>query len=262
MMVDSATAYAIKLDSFEGPLDLLLHLVVKNEMDIYDIPMAKITEQYLSCLEQMEAQNMDVASEFLLMAATLIHIKSKMLLPTQNVELDDAEEVDPRVELVHRLLEYQRYKDGAQQLDQYPQLERDVFARPENVEQESDPLRPAEIAGEVGLFELVQALRSLLERADRATYHDVHIEDFGVAEACQRLSALLVGCDHLPFVDCFSALPRRIEIVVMFIAILEFVKLQRCRIVQLNPQGMIYIYPLKSDDIDDEGRESTWNGKH
>lgn len=245
--------YAIKLDSFEGPLDLLLHLVVKHEMDIYDIPIAKITEQYLFYLEQMEAHNIDVASEFLLMAATLIHIKSRMLLPVPPVECADECEIDPRIELVHRLLEYQRYKDGAQQLDAYPQLERDVFARPETREQDTaGDVATKDISGEVGLFELVQAFRSVLARVVEPRYHNVYVTDFTVAEAADRLRALLVGREHVPFNDCFSALPRRIEIVVMFIAVLECVKLQRCKIVQLNPHGMIYIYPVQPDHCNPE----------
>ncbi len=252
--MNSATGYEIKLDSFEGPLDLLLHLVVQHEMDIYDIPIVHITEQYLFYLEQMEAHNIDVASEFLLMAATLLHIKSKMLLPALHTERDDELEIDPRVELVHRLLEYQRYKDGAQQLDEYPQLERDVFSRPENAEQNlAGGIATTDATGEVGLFELVQALRSVLARVVEPQYHEVYVTDFSVVEAGQRLRALLAGREHLPFNDCFSALPRRLEIVVMFIAVLEFVKLQQCKIVQFNPHGIIYIYPVQTDKNNPEG---------
>jgi segregation and condensation protein A len=251
--VNAANSYEIKLDSFEGPLDLLLHLVVKHEMDIYDIPIVKITEQYLFYLEQMEAHNIDVASEFLLMAATLIHIKSKMLLPVPPIESADELELDPRVELVHRLLEYQRYKEGAQQLDEYPQLERDVFSRPENTEPDTlNNTVATDATGEVGLFELVQALRGVLARVDEPQYHEVYVTDFTVAEAGQRLRALLVGREHLPFNDCFSYLPRRLEIVVMFIAVLECVKLQRCKIVQLNPRGVIYIYPVQTENCNSE----------
>lgn len=247
-----ATGYEIKLDSFEGPLDLLLHLVVKHEMDIYDIPIAKITEQYLFYLEQMEAHNIDVASEFLLMAATLVHIKSRTLLPAPPTACADELDIDPRVELVQRLLEYQRYKDGAQQLDEYPQLERDVFARPEHAEQDVDgEIATTDVTGEVGLFELVQALRSVLARVVEPQYHEVYVTDFSVAEAVQRLQALMAGREHLPFNDCFSALARRLEIVVMFIAVLECVKLQRCKIVQLNPHGMIYIYPIQANNSND-----------
>ena len=122
-------AYEIKVENFEGPLDLLLHLIKKNEMDIYDIPMAEITSQYLGMIDAMKSLNLDVAGEFLLMAATLVHIKSRMLLPPSEEEELEEEEEDPRAELVRRLLEYQKYKDAAETLDSFPLLHRDIFAR-------------------------------------------------------------------------------------------------------------------------------------
>lgn len=237
--------YDVKLDSFEGPLDLLLHLVVKNEMDINDIPMAQITEQYLNCLEQMEAQNIDIASEFLVMAATLMHIKSKMLLPLPQVEPAEDEDVDPRIELVNRLLEYQRYKDGAQQLEHYPQLERDVFVRCDSSHFDDSTTAGADAmggAGDVGLFELVKAFSDILSRLEKPQYHEIYKSDFTVAEAVRRLRDMLGGCDQLLFSACFNALPSRAEVVMMFIAVLELVKLHECKIVQLNPRGSIYIY--------------------
>ena len=121
--------YQVKLDSFEGPLDLLLHLIKKNEVDITDIPVAIITEQYLEQIEMMKQLNLDLAGEFLLMAATLIHIKSKMLLPPSEEEETDEEEGDPREELVRRLLEYKKYKEAALELSEMDQLERDSFVR-------------------------------------------------------------------------------------------------------------------------------------
>jgi segregation and condensation protein A len=121
--------YAIQLENFEGPLDLLLHLIKKNEMDVYDIPMAEITRQYLSILDAMKSLNLDLAGEFLLMAATLLHIKSKMLLPKIVEDELEEEEEDPRAELVRRLLEYQKYKEVSLTLESKPQLGRDLFAR-------------------------------------------------------------------------------------------------------------------------------------
>ena len=119
----------ISLHNFDGPLDLLLHLIKTNEMDIADIQMVEITEQYLSVIDQMKQLNLDVAGEFLLMAATLIHIKSRMLLPVIEEADGDEEDLDPRAELVRRLLEYQRYKDAANRLDELPCLKREVFLR-------------------------------------------------------------------------------------------------------------------------------------
>jgi segregation and condensation protein A len=154
-------AYEIKIENFEGPLDLLLHLIKKNEMDIYDIPMAEITAQYLATIDAMKSLNLEVAGEFLLMAATLLHIKSRMLLPQQDPEEDpEPEEEDPRAELVRRLLEYQKYKDAALCLDSRPLLDREVFSR-RVASSESDEQEEGELEA-VGLFELVDALRRLL----------------------------------------------------------------------------------------------------
>ena len=121
--------YRIELDSFQGPLDLLLHLIKKNELDIYDIPIAEITRQYVNYLEVMSELNLDVASEFLVMASTLIHLKSRMLLPVDEEEEEEEEGEDPREELIRRLLEYQKYKKAAEELGSRPALGRDVFAR-------------------------------------------------------------------------------------------------------------------------------------
>ena len=239
-------AYEVKVDTFEGPLDLLLHLVTKNEMDINDIPMAQITSQYLNYLDQMEAQNLDVASEFLVMAATLIHIKSKLLLPRHtNEEEVDEDELDPRVELVQRLLEYRRYKEGAEELSAYPQLNHDVFSRPElSATQDDNVSYGAEGHGDVGLFELVVALRDLLKEPAPPRYHDIAATGLTVDEATIRLLERLKGRQQLLFKECFVDLPRREEVVVMFIALLELVKRQQCRVVQLNPRGSLYLYPV------------------
>lgn len=239
-------AYEVKVNTFEGPLDLLLHLVTKNEMDLNDIPMAQITTQYLNYLDQMEAQNLDVASEFLVMAATLIHIKSKLLLPRHtNEEEGDEDELDPRVELVQRLLEYRRYKDGAEELSAYPQLNHDVFSRPELSNIQDDSVNHArEGHGDVGLFELVVALRDLLKEPAPPSYHDVVTTGLTVDQATMQLLERMKGRDHLLFKECFVHLPRREEVVVMFIAVLELVKRHDCRVVQLNPRGSLYLYPV------------------
>jgi len=241
--------YEVKVSAFEGPLDLLLHLVTKNEMDIHDIPMAQITTQYLEHLDQMEAHNLDVASEFLVMAATLIHIKSKLLLPRSDSEDDyDEDELDPRVELVQRLLEYRRYKEGAEQLATYPQLNHDVFLRPEQADDQSDPLsHEGQDHGPIGLFELVVALRDLLQEPPPPIYHDVSTVGLTIEEAIDRLVAKMNGHEQLLFKNCFVGLPRREEVVVMFIAVLELVKRHKCRVVQLNPRGSLYLYPLVQD---------------
>lgn len=235
-------SYEVKLDSFEGPLDLLLHLVSKNEMDIYDISMARITAQYLDYLEQLQEQNLDVASEFLVMAATLMHIKSRMLLPKTEEAPGEDEEIDPRAELVQRLLEYRRYKEGAEQLECFPQLNRDVFVRPELDQARADGSSSDRVS-EVGVYELVKALRELLKEPPEPVVHAVVKTPLSVAEGIRRLLHRLRQQDHVPFRACFSASPGRDEIVITFIAVLELVKLQLCRIVQLNQRGTIYVYP-------------------
>ncbi|MEZ4485298.1 MAG: segregation/condensation protein A [Syntrophotaleaceae bacterium] len=163
--------YQIDLDSFKGPLDLLLHLIKKHEMDIYDIPIAEITAQYLATIEVMKHLNLDVAGEFLVMAATLLHIKSRMLLPRDEEDVADEVEADPRAELVQRLLEYQKYIDAALSLDALPLLGRDVFVRssPELEEDETDEAEWEPI----GLFELVAAFRDLVQDKPEESFHEV-----------------------------------------------------------------------------------------
>src|SRR5436309_1831312 len=165
-------AFPIKLDHFEGPLDLLLHLIKKNEVSITDIPIATITEQYLATLEVMQTFNLDVAGAFLVMAATLIHIKSRMLLPMADDEDEEEEGVGPRQELVRRLLEYQRFKDAADQLERRELLTRDVFVRSVAPAEEI----PAPGFREVSVFELLTALKRVLDRLPKDMVHEVMLE--------------------------------------------------------------------------------------
>ncbi len=166
----------VQLEIFEGPLDLLLHLIKKNEVSITDIPIASITEQYLATLELMETFNLDVAGEFLVMAATLIHIKSRELLPGSDEEPDEDEGVDPRAELVRRLLEYQRYKEAAAELEQREVLTRDVFVRASPPVEEAGPRE----FREVSVFELLGALKRVIDRlAQRYRSRGYPREDHG-----------------------------------------------------------------------------------
>ncbi len=181
--VNERQDYTFRLEGFEGPLDLLLHLIQKNEIDIFDIPMALITEQYLEYLQMMKMINLDIAGEYLLMASTLLHIKSKMLLPKpQDGEEEEGE--DPRAELVRRLLEYQKYKEAAGELEKRPMLGRDVFVRwvpPEEEASEEERI-------EVSLFELLEAFRKVLERAKLEGVHEVHLEPISVEDKIQGKS--------------------------------------------------------------------------
>jgi segregation and condensation protein A len=215
---------------FEGPLDLLLHLIHKNELDITNIPIALITEQYLEYLKLMKVLNLDVAGEYLLMASTLLHIKSKMLLPTPPEEGEE-EELDPRAELVRRLLEYQKYKEAASELEKRPIRDRDVFIRlnPMGLEGEEEKVQ-------VSLFELLEAFRIILERAKAEEFHEVILDRLSVEEKVQEILSLLQRekrsmAFHLFFPDQTS----RKVIIVTFLAILELVKMKLIRIFQMSP---------------------------
>ncbi len=245
-------SYAIQLDNFEGPLDLLLHLIKKNEMDIYDIPIAAITEQYLVTLDAMKNLNLDVAGEFLLMAATLLHIKSKMLLPKIVEEELEEDEEDPRAELVRRLLEYQKYKEVSQTLENQPQLGRDLFAR---AAPEPEVLEEAEsgfIA--VGLFDLLAALQDVLRESPEPFVHEVNMEQLSITDRINAILTLLQGQESMAFGDLFSGGIKRSEMIVTFLALLELVKLRMVRFMQNVRHGTIWIFPAvelgKVDELD------------
>ena len=229
----------VKLDVFEGPLDLLLHLIHRNEVSITDIPIAPITEQYLETIELMKSLNLDVAGEYLVMAAWLTHIKSQMLLPTnENGEAEQLEE-DPRDELVAHLLEYKRYKEAALTLASNPMLDREVFVR-EDLEVYSQPSRAAEPL-EVGIGELVCALRNLLERTTRRDLLEIEPDRLSVKDKINELLERLKQREWLTFVSLFDEDTTRINLLTTFLALLELVNLQLVRIYQDKPFGTILI---------------------
>ena len=228
----------VQLEIFEGPLDLLLHLIKKNEVSITDIPIAAITEQYLATLELMESLNLDLAGEFLVMAATLVHIKSRMLLPASEEDVDEDEEGnDPREELVRRLLEYERFKEAAEQLGQRDILTRDVFAR------SAKPIDdvPVPSLREVSVFELLTALRRVLERLPKENVHEVTLDKITVRDKMTMLLDRLRTAEKLLFDELFSDAKTRMEIVVTFLAMLELVKVRAVRIFQDALNGPIII---------------------
>jgi len=238
--LDTGSDYTFRLEGFEGPLDLLLHLIQKNELDIFNIPIAVITEQYLEYLQLMKVLNLDMAGEYLLMASTLLHIKSRMLLPKSSVE--EEEEEDPRAELVRRLLEYQRYKQAAGELEKRPMLDRDVFVRliPGELEE-----IPEEERIEVNLFELLEAFRKILERARSEAVHEVVLDPLSVEDKIQEILELLQRENRsTAFHRLFPEQASRRLIVVTLLAILELVKMKRIRIFQLAPFETIRISPI------------------
>jgi segregation and condensation protein A len=224
--------YTVRLEMFEGPLDLLLHLIQKNELDITNIPIALITEQYLEYLKLMRVLNLDVAGEYLLMASTLLYIKSRILLPA-SYEEEEAEGEDPRAELVRRLLEYQKYKEAAFQLEKRPMLDRDVFIRSNPMDKEEGG---EEEKVEVSLFELLEAFRKILERVKTEEFHEVILDHLSVEEKIQEIFSLLQREKRsMAFHLLFPEQASRKVIIITFLAILELVKMKLIRIFQLAP---------------------------
>ncbi len=228
----AASRVAVRLPLFEGPLDLLLHLIRANELEITDVPIALVCDQYLEYLELMREVNLDVAGDYLLMAATLAWIKSRMLLPPEPGE--EAEEgPDPRAELVARLLEYQRFKEVAQELGARPLLGREVF-QARGPEPERPPEAEREI--EVGLFELVDALRRVLaEKPHTGAAHEVEVERITVRERMIAVMHALEDHESLLFEETLrdsGDSPSRAVVVTTFLAILELTRLAALRVYQ------------------------------
>ncbi|MBM4347694.1 MAG: segregation/condensation protein A [Deltaproteobacteria bacterium] len=237
---EEKSPYTIRLESFEGPLDLLLHLIQKNELDIFNIPIALITEQYMEYLKWMKTLNLDIAGEYLLMASTLLHIKSRMLLPQTTVE-EEEEGEDPRAELVRRLLEYQKYKTAASEFDHRPMLDRDVFVRLASPEE----TQPEEERIEATLFDLIDALRKALERVKEESFHEVVLDRLSVEDKVQEILLLLQREKRsLPFHILFPEQASRRVIVITFLAILELVKTKWIRVFQAAPFETIRISPV------------------
>ncbi len=230
---EGTAAYAVKLPVFEGPLDLLLHLIRLNEVEITEIPIARVCEQYLEYLDLMRELNLDVAGEYLLMAATLAWIKSRMLLPPEAGDAED-EGPDPRAELVARLLEYQRFVEASEELAGRRWLGRDVFAA---AGCESEPAPEGEREIEAGLFELVAALRRALASAPtEGRAHEIETEPVTVRERMIAVMRLLETRESAPFEDALDAgegrTPSRALVVATFLAVLELTRLAALRIFQ------------------------------
>jgi segregation and condensation protein A len=236
----SPDAYQVKLDTFEGPLDLLIHLIKKEEVSIYDIPIALITTRYLEYLDLMQELNLDVAGEFLVMATTLIHIKSRMLLPRPDPTQDDPEE-DPREALVRRLLEHQKFKAAAELLFERATLRGAQWTRPD--------ARIAGLAGEdsegeleVDLFSLLSAFKRVLERAKERPPVPLPVEQVSVETRIQQLLARLANVEACGFDDLFVDVSTRSEMIVTFLALLEMIRLKLVRVFQASAFGPIRIY--------------------
>ena len=243
--------YRVHIEEFDGPLDLLLHLIKKNELDIYNIPIAAITRQYLEYMELLKELNLDIAGEFLVMAATLLQIKSRMLLPLTPEE-EEAEVEDPRAELVRRLLEYQRYRDASYDLTSRNLLGRDVFARSSESPEVDSPAQEAQPI-DVELFELIEAFRRVLARVSVETFHDVVTDGISIAERISEVLSLLHGAKTVRFESLFDAGVTRDLLVVTFLSILELCKLKLIRITQGESLGAIWL--TSTSEVDDTEME-------
>jgi len=241
-------SYEVKLDIFEGPLDLLLYLIRKNELDIYNIPMALVTEQYLAHLEMMKALNLDMAGEYLVLAATLIHIKSKLLLPVEEGQGEGEEEADPRAELVRQLLEYQAFKEVALNLDKRKLLDRDVFKRIQPVEEV--PEEPEDPMVEVSLFELIEAFKQVVERMDKEELLEIDTERISLSDRINEILEELSQQKSLSFTDMLKTSRTRKSIVYTLLAILELMKMRVVRAFQADPFGPIRIFPAVEESSD------------
>ena len=240
--------YSVHLDKFDGPMDLLLHLIKKNELDICDISIAVITRQYLEFIKLMKDLNLEVAGDFLVMAATLLQIKSRQLLPVDDQEEQETEESDPRNELVRRLQEYQQYKEAGMLIGARALLGREVFARTV-----TEPLLTAaqNVEGpvEVSLFELVDAFSLLLKRIPPESFHDVAPGDsLSIADCINEILSMLQERDTVAFDDLVNEEYTRERVIVTFLALLELCRLKLIRIFQGNDHGSIWFVPAVAAD--------------
>ncbi len=231
--------YQVQLeDIFEGPMDLLVHLVKKNEVDIYDIPITLITEQYMEYIKLMEIMNIDVAGNFLVMAATLAYIKSRMLLPERE---DDEEEEDPRLEIVRPLEEYLQFKYAAEDLEGRDQLDWDVFARSPSEMDEFSEDAPQDLV-QVSLAELIEAFQEIIKRASPDDFMDITVETISVKSRVSEIADLLEEQVSVTFEALFEGQATKEQIIVTFLAVLEMAKSQLVRIMQHKKSGVIRVF--------------------
>jgi segregation and condensation protein A len=259
--------YAVVLPTFEGPLDLLLHLCQKHELDILEIPISFVTEKYLEYLAVMQLMQLDVASEYLVMAATLAHIKSRSLLPSPPPgQEDDAlaeEEEDPREALIRRLLEYQKYKQAAADLVDRGVAGRDVFLRGATIE-EAVETGPAPLA-EIPLYAIVEAFQRVLDRSKVKLSHEVLTERVSISDRINELVDALRQRRRMVFEDLFEGISSKADLVITFLALLEMTRLRLSRLFQTEPLAPLYVEitrdsdevePSENEKKDEEGLSS------
>jgi segregation and condensation protein A len=235
-------SYKVKLEIFEGPLDLLLYLIKREEIDISDIPIAKITDQYLEYLELMKMLDLDIAGEFILMAATLMHIKSKMLLPPAEDE-EEREEEDPRTELVKRLLEYKKFKEAANELFHREKRQKDYYFR--RLPDEVRTVPGEETYFETSLFDLISAFNKIMKEVPKETFHAIVKDEFTVEEKMHDIFHVLVRQPAIYFMDLFRKAKNKVEVITTFLALLELIRLKEIVVRQRGMFGEIQIMQNK-----------------
>ncbi len=243
-------ALEVFLDAFEGPLDLLLYLIKRQNLDVLDIPIARITEQYMQYVEIMKEFRLELAAEYLVMAASLAEIKSRMLLP-RPIEADDEE--DPRAELVRRLQEYERYKKAAMEIGQLPRLGRDFFS----VQAEPPENNVIKMAPTINLQDMLFALKDVMQRAERYAHHHIRMEALSVRERMSAVLSTVKAESFIEFTALFTPQEGKSGVVVTLLAILELLKASLIELIQNEPFGPIHVKAAASfrSSADDAGND-------
>jgi len=237
------TDYKVRLEIFEGPLDLLLYLIKRDEIDIYDISLERLTRQYLEYIEAFKELNIEIAGEFIVMAANLIYLKSRSLLPVdQRPPDEEADEEDPRWDLIRQLIEYKKFKEAAGDLQLRALEQERIFAREDSaVPAVTEPLR----LQEVGIFQLINAFQIVLKRLEaRHGVQEIFGEHFSVSDKIELILQRVAGGASVRFSELFAQMASRVEVVVTFLALLELIRLKQVRAIQPNPFEEIEVAPV------------------
>jgi segregation and condensation protein A len=240
------TDYKVRLEVFEGPLDLLLYLIKREEVDVYDISIERITKQYLEYLDTFRMLDLELAGEFVVMAATLIYIKSRNLLPVhQQPPEEEADEEDPRWDLIRQLVEYKKFKDAATYLHQRELLQEGIISRVPDKPDFGD--LAALLKTEVGIFDLINAFQKVLRRIEsrRENLREIFEENFTVSEKIEHILTVLRHTSRVAFSELFAQAASRTEVVVTFLALLELIRLKQLRVTQENSFGEIEIQAIE-----------------
>lgn len=239
-------AYKVELEIFEGPLDLLLYLIKKDEIDIYDIPIEQITRKYLEYIELMRMLDINIAGEFLVMAATLVYIKSKMLLPPEErPEEEEEEEIDPRLDLVKQLLEYKRFKSAAGYLHEKEKLQEKIFTRhtPANIVK-----TPEMFLSDISIFDLIGAFKQALVKVESVAWPEIAEDKFTVSDKIDEVKERLKKENTFSLTKLFDAMKTRTEVVVTFLALLELIRLKIVRVTQKELFGEIVVEGVSNEE--------------